>query len=199
MADYKKSNDHLANSCLAAPVLLATGNIGAAVVAVGLGKLLDIIDDQNYEERRKEWEKNPHRVVQLTEKEKESYWKDHRMAKKIIKELPDFKNAEEMPTGCKWDDEETKFVTIHNTEGMYTFNSTKNGSITFHHGFYDDNGYEEKPAKLYKNAMDFLKAYNKDLELRKNIKCYRIGYSYRPHGGEWMYTVDGGNSYVVLV
>ena len=86
MADYKKSNEHLANSCLAVPVLLATGNIGVAITAVGLGKLLDIIDDQNYEEGRKEWEKNPHRVVQLTEKEKEKYWKDHKLAKKIIKE-----------------------------------------------------------------------------------------------------------------
>lgn len=207
MADYKKSTDHLANAALATPIILATGNIPAAIVALGLGKVLDMAEDRDFERRRKEYQENVEKSgwKKFTSEENQMIRRENEKYASIINEIPQIKEAQIVRTGAiNWEDKETEWVKICcgtpkneqwiRTMGRCPAELRKDGFIRILRGYYGD-VIKEVPATLYYMAKDFVDNMRKDIN-KPQFRAYKIrGTSYKE--GKWMYTIDGGKSYVV--
>ena len=193
MENYKKSNDHLVNSALAAPFILATGNISAAATVLLLGKILDKIENDAFKSRQAEWNKNPYRTIHYTTEEMNKIYKEDIDVSKEISNLPIIKDAPLIYGKCR----DGSWISIIGTNGLNKTSqiSTRNGSIKFYKDFYTWSLTNEAPAKIYVRAIDFAKSLKKDLQLYDNVKVYRIVMS--SCNAKWMYTVNNGKSYVV--
>ncbi len=196
--DYKKSNEHLSNAALAAPFILATGNIPAALVGLGIGKLLDYADSKDFERRRKEWENDPHRPIELTPEQWAERFRHDAEVTEQINRLPQVKNALAIRGSSDWKNKDEVYITITSKSGdlQYSRTGIGDGEVVFHFGNTDWYGTKRVRATLYYNAEDF---YNKlvsdykthpKMEIRKII----VG-SYKK--GKWFYTMDGGKSFIV--
>lgn len=187
--NFKKHTDHFVNSILAAPFLLAMGNIPGAITALIVGKALDKKADYDFEQRRKTYD-DPCLTIQMTSEQRKELHRQERAARDMIDELPFIKEAEyikEYGYGSE------KYIAISSGDILSGTTKTtyKKGSISICSNY----GFDEitRPADLYYHANDWLEALKKDMEIYSNVKIYRIiGISYN-----YMYTVNNGFSYVV--
>ena len=195
MENYKKSKEHVTNAALAFPFILATGNIIPALFTLGIGKLLDYAEDKDFERRQEEWKNNPHRHVNLTLDEVCNQIDKNKEISDIINDLPEIRNAKIL-RGCPSHKNSSEiYIHIGGYEPLqYSNTGIGEGSITFHNGLYDTFG-KKYSAKLYYNERDFLNTFKSDLK-HGNIVIYKlIATGYKK--GHWMYTKDGGNSFIV--
>lgn len=203
MTDFKKSTDHLTNAALSVPFLLATGNIGAAIAAVGLGKLLDYVEDKKFEERRERWKNDPNSLKlakHWTQEELDELDKKNNLATSIINELPEFQKAPRIPCHYDFNHLENIHIGFYGIGGIQRCD-VRDGEIIF----YKSVGtiIKRKPAKLFCEKFDFLNAYNKDSKIYHDIKIYGLpasylGVNHSKLPDEWMYTVDNGRTYVAV-
>ena len=207
MADYKKSTDHLANAALATPIILATGNIPAAIVALGLGKVLDMAEDRNFERRRKEYQENIEKSgwKQFTSEENQMIRKENEKYAEIINAIPQIKEAQVMEAfKPNWDDKESEWIEICcgtpkneqwiRTMGRCSAELRKDGFVRVNRGFRGD-VIKVASATLYYLTKDFADNLRKDIN-KSQFKVYKVrGAGYKK--GQWMYTIDGGKSYIV--
>lgn len=195
MGDYKKSTDHLTNAALASPLALLAGGPAGLAMALGLGKLLDVVEDKDFEKRREQGKNDPHRYIPLTEDEYREREKQNNAARKIINEV--FKDAERIKASTM--DEDEVYIKI---DGSNRVASTRDGigegKILFCRGISDIYGFKNNKAKLFYNAKDFLKSLNTDLVNNKSIRYYKIVDNYQLYG-KLMYTSDNGDTYTVFL
>lgn len=201
MTDYKKSTDHLTNAALSVPFLLATGNIGAAIAAVGLGKLLDYVEDKKFEERRERWKNDPNSLKlakHWTQEELDELNEKNNLATSIINELSEFQNAPRIPRYPNRRKADDIHVAFSGVEGMQRCD-IRNGEVIIYEG--RTRIKEKKPIKMYYEKYDFLNEYNKDSKKYSQIKIIGLPLSYLGVNhpslpSEWMYTVDNGETYI---
>lgn len=200
MGDYKKFHDNLTNAALASPLAFIAGGPVGAGMTLGLGVLLDHLDNKDFERRQKEWENNPHRVVELTPEQKLQNFQREMEIINHINNLPHMVNAIKIfgCPRCIKGGEKIEYITTSGGGRLLEQTPTGigDGEVIFHKGSYDYIGYKRIPATLYCNAKDFLVRFDMDYKKHQNIKIYRILSSpYKE--GRWMYTIDQEKSFIV--
>ena len=199
MAKYKKSIDHLTNAGLAAPfAFIAGGPVGAAAV-LGLGKLLDHIEDVEFEKRQAEWQNNPHRYVAPTmEQIQQKNIKSREMSQRI-NDLPFIQNAKGIRACADWRQghQRDTYVTISGGRPLeYSRTGIGDGEVWLHDGVGNSIPNRKVPATLYYNEEDFFNQIVRDYRSCPGMEIWKINASgYKQ--GHWMYTMDNGRSYVV--
>lgn len=199
MANYKKSKEHLTYAAMASPISFLMGGPTGLVSTLALGKLMDVLDDIDYERRQEEWKNNPHRWEQPTLDEINAKTEEDYDYKEKINNLPQIKNGIEI-RGCsnyKKGHENDVYITVFGGRPLqFTKTGIGDGEVVFHKGNRDCLGYKRVKAKLFYNEKDFYESFQRDYKWHPNMKIYKvIASSYKD--GHWMYTMDNGSSYVV--
>ena len=193
MGDYKKSREHLTNAALASPLaFMAGGPVGAAMV-LGLGKMIDHLEDKDFERKQQEWKNNPNRPIDLTPQQMSDKLRKSLEAANKINNLPHFEDAIKIMGKSR----NGEYVTTSGGNRLfYTQTGIGKGEVIFHKDGYDWAGYKKMPATLYYYAQDFFDRFKNDYKTYPNMKIYKI-IGATATEGRWMYTADNGNTFVV--
>ena len=191
MENYKKSTEHFTNALLASPLILGTGNISGAIVALMIGRLLDNLDNRNFLKKKQEyWENNPYLSSKITPEQMYNDTYKEIETRRLINQMEIIKNAKRIKTIYNTEG----WITILGGEGWYITSRqlVRNGSVKF----YDSTNrcIKQVPAKLYRNGKDFLTVLKSDAQKCENLMIYKI---IGCNNGEWMYTIDDGETFVV--
>ena len=199
MRDYKKSTEHLTNAALASPLAFLAGGPAGMIATLGLGKLIDTLDDRDFEKRRAEWAATHPSVPKPTLEEVQRQYAVNSEYRQMINNLQEFRNGNKISACANWKYGHEKEIYITVIGGQTAQDpppATVDGEVIFHMGIHDYVGSKRVPAKLYRYEKDFYEIFSRDKNRYPDIKTYKItASSYKK--GTWMYTVDGGKSFVV--
>lgn len=201
MDDYKKSKEHLTNAALASPLAFLAGGPAGAVTVLGLGKVLDHLEDKDFERRQLEWAMNPNRTPNLTpEQQLAKINNDNKLRKGLAADIPQFVDAIEIRGSENYKNEKEVFINIKSdTPLQHTRTGIGSGEVVFYDGAWYRNSIKKAKAELHYNTVSFKEKFLDDYKTYKNkIKTYKIvAAMYKK--GSWMYTIDNGKSYVVCL
>ena len=199
MKDYKGSKEHITNAALASPIAFLMGGPAGVAATLGLGKLVDALEDRDYEKRREEWKTNNSQYIPITMDEIIEKTNEANEAINRIEDIDQLKNAKRI-RGCanyKRGHENDTFIKIGGAAPLqYTKTGIGDGEVLFYYGSRNAFPNKRVKAKLFYYENDFLNSFMSDYKRNPNMEIYKIEAAMYKNG-KWMYTTDNGNSFVV--
>ena len=191
----KKKNiffcDYLFNGIVAAPIAFLTGGPGAAAVVLGLAVASakkEIDDEKVREYNRKHPQYKPISIEEINQERIEQL-----EAGKVIEKI--MEDAEEIPgIHCRKKHPVFERIIINRAGTVSTHLKNHHGIITI---FYSNgNPPAVIPVIKYGKETDYLERLQQDIQHYTNIKKYKI---VDIPQSSWMYTVDGGKTFILKV